>query len=282
MSVSMRTKTGLAVLAAVAVFSVLAGSAGAIIGGTPDTTHTYVGMADNGVFVCTGTLISSRIMVTAAHCFSDSVSVFGTDAQGHPRVEVTFDQQGFSTQPAPSFVMGTYYFNPDFCLGCRKGLPGADTNDEAIIVLDQAQNRGFAVLPAIGFDAGLRTGTVLDISGYGVQHFGKPDPCDPNCKKQPDAFFTRVGATSNLLNVGKGKQGEFIKISGNTSQGKGGQCFGDSGGPLFLSGTNTMIGETTFGTNGQCAGVGYDTRLDTPSAQDFIFGTAASLGLSIP
>ena len=269
-------------VASLGAFLAFNGSAGAIIGGTPDNTHTYVGMADNGPFVCTATLISPRIMVTAAHCFSDSTSQFGTDAAGHPRVEVTFDQQGFFTQPAPTFWLGTYYSNPDWCVGCNHGVPGFDTNDEAIIVLDTAQSRGLAVLPALGFDETLRTGTALDISGYGVQHFGKPDPCDPNCKKQPDAFFTRMKATANLLNVGKGKQGEFIKISGNTSQNKGGQCFGDSGGPLFLAGTNTMIAETTFGTNGQCAGVGYDTRLDTASAQNFIFGTARSLGLTIP
>jgi secreted trypsin-like serine protease len=269
-------------VASLGAFLAFNGSAGAIIGGTPDNTHTYVGMADNGPFVCTATLISPRIMVTAAHCFSDSTSQFGTDAAGHPRVEVTFDQQGFFTQPAPTFSRGTYYSNPEWCVGCNHGLPGFDTNDEAIIVLDTAQSRGLAVLPALGFDETLRTGTVLDISGYGVQHFGKPDPCDPNCKKQPDAFFTRMKATAKLLNVGKGKQGEFIKISGNTSQNKGGQCFGDSGGPLFLAGTNKMIAETTFGTNGQCAGVGYDTRLDTASAQNFIFGTARSLGLTIP
>jgi secreted trypsin-like serine protease len=269
-------------VASLGAFLAFNGSAGAIIGGTPDNTHTYVGMADNGPFVCTATLISPRIMVTAAHCFSDSTSQFGTDAAGHPRVEVTFDQQGFFTQPAPTFWLGTYYSNPEWCVGCNHGLPGFDTNDEAIIVLDTAQSRGLAVLPALGFDETLRTGTVLDISGYGVQHFGKPDPCDPNCKKQPDAFFTRMKATANLLNVGKGKQGEFVKISGNTSQNKGGQCFGDSGGPLFLAGTNKMIAETTFGTNGQCAGVGYDTRLDTASAQNFIFGTARSLGLTIP
>lgn len=278
----MRTMFALATVAAAACFCVFTGSAGAILGGTPDTTHTYVGMADNGVFVCTATLVSPRILVTAAHCFSDSDSVYGTDADGNPRVEVTFDQQGFFTQPAPTFFMGTYYFNSGFCTGCGKGLPGFDTNDEAIIVLDESQARGFATLPPVGFDEGLPTGTKVDITGYGVQHFGKPDPCDPNCKKQPDAFFTRLGATANLLNVGKGKQGEFLKISGNTSQGKGGQCFGDSGGPLFLAGTSTMIGETSFGTNGQCAGVGYDIRLDTTSAQDFIYGTAASLGLSIP
>jgi secreted trypsin-like serine protease len=195
---------------------------------------------------------------------------------------VTFDQQGLFTQPAPTFWIGTYYSNPAWCIGCNKGLPGFDTNDEAIIVLDTAQDRGLATLPALGFDDSLRTGTALDISGYGVQHFGKPDPCNPSCKKQPDAFFTRMRATANLLSVGKGKQGEFVLISANTSQGKGSQCFGDSGGPLFLAGTNRLIAETTFGTNGQCAGVGYDTRLDTASARNFIFGTASSLGLSIP
>jgi Trypsin len=276
----MRLRFILPAAAGLAAFVAFTGSAGAIIGGTPDSTHTYVGMADNGIFVCTATLISPRIMVTAAHCFTTSTSAFGT-SNGHPRVEVTFDQQGFFATP-PTFWMGTYYSHPNWCTGCAKGLGGFDTNDIAIIVLDTPQNRGLATLPSIGFDETLRTGTVLDISGYGVQHFGKPDPCDPNCKKQPDAFFTRMKATSNLLSVGKGKQGEFVKISGNTSQNKGGQCFGDSGGPLFLAGTNRLIAETTFGTNGQCAGVGYDTRLDTTSAQNFIFGTASSLGLRIP
>jgi secreted trypsin-like serine protease len=259
------------------------GPAGAIIGGTPDTTHTYVGLEHNGVFACTGTLISPRVLVTAAHCFSDSTSVFGTDGEGHPRVEVIFDQQGVFTQPAPTGHLGTYYFDPGFGVGLLGGgLPGFDTHDVAIIVLDDSlPGLGHANLPPVGLDATLPTGTKVDISGYGVQHFGKPDPCDPNCKKQPDAFFTRFGATSNLLSVGKGKLGEFVKISGTTSQGKGGQCFGDSGGPILLSGTNTLMAETSFGTNGNCSGVGYDFRLDTAEAQTFIFTTLASLGLSL-
>ena len=274
-------------LAFICVFLVstmaFSGSAGAIVGGTPDTTHTYVGLEDNGVFVCTGTLISPRVLVTAAHCFSDSTSVFGTDAQGHPRVEVTFDQQGFFTQPFPTEHMGTYYFDPGFGPGLLGGgLPGFDTHDVAIIVLDDSlPSLGHANLPPIGLTETLRTGTDVDISGYGVQHFGKPDPCDPNCKKQPDAFFTRFGATANLLSVNKGKLGEFVKISANTAQGKGGQCFGDSGGPILLSGTNTLIAEVSFGTNGTCSGVGYDFRLDTAEAQAFILTTLASLGVAL-
>lgn len=274
----------LMLLALVCVVSMtFAGSASAIIGGTPDATHTYVGLEHNGVFACSGTLISPRVLVTAAHCFSDSTSRFGTDGNGHPRVEVTFDQQGFFTQPAPTEHLGTYYFDPGFGVGLNGGgLPGFFTHDVAIIVLDEAlPSLGHANLPAIGFDASLPTGSKVDISGYGVQHFGKPDPCDPSCRKQPDAFFTRFGATSNLLSVDKGTLGEFVKISANTSQGKGGQCFGDSGGPIFLSGTRTLLAVTSFGTNRNCSGVGYDFRLDTTEAQNFILTTLASLGLSL-
>lgn len=279
----MRVRFMLLALVCSVSMMVFAASAGAIIGGTPDTTHTYVGLEHNGVFVCSGTLISPRVLVTAAHCFSDTTSIFGTDGQGHPRVAVTFDQQGLLAQPAPTQYLGTYYFDPGFGFGVNGGgLPGFDTHDVAIIVLDDSlPSLGHANLPPIGLDASLPTGTNLDISGYGVQHFGKPDPCDPNCKKQPDAFFTRFGATANLLSVGKGTLDEFVKISGNMSQGKGGQCFGDSGGPIFLSGTRTLIAETSFGTNGSCSGVGYDFRLDTTEAQNFIFSTLASLGLSL-
>jgi hypothetical protein len=267
-------------LAAIVVALLVPSSANAIIGGTPDFAHPYVGLEDNGVFACTGTLVSPRVMVTAAHCFSDSESVFGT-VNGQPRVEVTFDQQGFFAAD-PQFRMGTYYWDPLFCVGCGPGLPGFDTHDVALIVLDQPVAMPiYGRLPPLNFDATLRTGTVLDIVGYGVQHFGKPDPCDPNCKKQPDAFFTRFAATSRLLRVGAGKDGEFVKISGTTSQKKGGQCFGDSGGPLFLHGTNVLVAEVSFGTNGNCSGVGYDLRLDTPAAQDFIFRTLAALGLTL-
>jgi hypothetical protein len=63
----------LAVLAVAAGMLWFAAPASAITHGQPDgTRHPYVGLEDNGVFACTGSLISPTVVVTAAHCFSDS------------------------------------------------------------------------------------------------------------------------------------------------------------------------------------------------------------------
>lgn len=245
----------------------LAGSAGAIVGGTPDFAHPYVGLEDNGTTGCTGTLLSSRVLVTAAHCFSDSASKYGS-AGGQPRIRVTFDQQGVFDAERTSYF-GAYYWDPGFCAGCGHGLPGFDTHDVALIVLDKPVRYGRASLPALGFESTLPTGTSVDVVGYGVQSFGKPSPCDPSCKPVPDAYFTRYAASAQLLSVAD----EFLKISAA-------QCKGDSGGPVFLGGTSTLLAEVSFG-NSTCTGVGYDYRLDTSAAQSFIFGTLSRLGLSL-
>ncbi len=265
----MRLKFILFALASAASALAVAGSAGAILGGAPDTAHPDVGLEDNGVFACSGTLISPRVIVTAAHCFSGSTSVYGGTPTA-PRVEVTFDQQGFFADN-PRFVMGTYHWDPQFCIGCSGGLPGFDTHDVAIIVLDKSVRLpAYGQLPSLGLVDTLPNGSTVDIVGYGVQHFGKPDPCDPNCQKTPDAFFTRFSGTANLSAANDTISSSFIKISGNTSQGKAATCYGDSGGPNFLGGTNILVAETSFGVNPFCGGVGYDYRLDTAQALGWI------------
>jgi len=117
------------------LFAVLPTSAGAIIGGQPDgNNHPYVAYADNGVFACSTTLLSPTVMLTAAHCFSDSTSAWGVNTvTGGSIVRATFDPD--LTQPNPSRVWhwGTYYFDPQFAIGSAGGLPGFDMHDEAII-----------------------------------------------------------------------------------------------------------------------------------------------------
>ena len=48
----------------------------------------------------------------------------------------------------------------------------------------------------------------------------------------------------------------WVVLQPNPAQGKGGICFGDSGGPNFLDDGTVVAGITSFGLNGNCAGTG--------------------------
>ncbi len=222
----------------------LAGPAGAIVGGSPDSAHPYVGLLDNGSEGCSGTLISPRVVVTAAHCFSSGPSKWGTD-QGQPKIRVTFDQQGIFNPNRTSYF-GVYYWDPSYCSPCGPGGKRFDSHDVAVLILDSSVSMPkYGVLPSAGFDDSLHTNTPLDLVGYGVQAFLKPNVPDLN------AVLTRYAATAKLVSVDT----EFLKVSAA-------QCFGDSGGPVFLAGTNRMIAEVSYSANPLCNGVAYDYRLD--------------------
>ena len=62
----------------------------------------------------------------------------------------------------------------------------------------------------------------------------------------------------------------FLKLTANPAQGKGGTCFGDSGGPDLLGDTNIILGVNSFVTNGNCAGVTFSERIDIPEILEWI------------
>ena len=109
--------------------------------------------------------------------------------------------------------------------------------------------------------------TEVDIVGYGVQGFvrggGQP---------QQIFLFTRYFAPSLLIQSNNVQSVEFIKLTANPSKGKGGTCFGDSGGPDLLGGTNIVLAVNSYVTNGNCAGVTYTNRVDLQDVLDFING----------
>jgi hypothetical protein len=80
----------------------------------------------------------------------------------------------------------------------------------------------------------------------------------------------RFFAPSLLIQSNNRQSTEFLKLSANPAQGKGGTCFGDSGGPNLLGGTNIVLGVNSYVTNGNCSGVTYSQRVDLPDILQFI------------
>src|SRR4028119_30862 len=94
-------------LASMALATLFAGGvAQAIINGQPDrNAHPYVGMVYNDESLCSGTLISPRVFLTAAHC----TEFF---EEGNSKVYVTFEQRA-DFRPDDAYV-GTPHTHPRY------------------------------------------------------------------------------------------------------------------------------------------------------------------------
>jgi hypothetical protein len=241
----MRLKT----MAGVVIAAVLATVAPVltITNGQPDgNRHPYVGLAiqlipgTNLISICSGSALSDTRFLTAAHCFDPDLPVFVTYKNAPP----------YSL--ANDFTQGTFY--------------PSDTYDVAVIVLDEPSDPGaFAVLPTAGLVDELPMMTDVDVIGYGVQGFirggGPPTRL---------SLLTRYFAPSQLVQSNDVISSQFLTLTANPSKGTGGICFGDSGGPDILSGTNIILGVNSFVTNSNCTGVTYSQRIDLPEVLAFI------------
>ena len=262
----MRKKVLLAALALVFALALVV-PASAITGGTPDgDDHPYVGTIwwpipgmEGWYSLCSASAISPTKLVTAGHCAPDG------DA-----VEVLFQYQGAFW----GYYTATFHRHPEYCENCAPGLPGFINNDVAVVILDAVQAYSlpslpsYAQLPTEGLVDTLKMNTPIDLVGYGVQkRVHIPGEGAPFWTHEA---FTRYYAPTELLAANFVHSDRFIKMRANASQGSGGTCFGDSGGPNLLDGTNTILAVNSYVTNSNCAGVVYSNRIDTSSALTFI------------
>ena len=274
----MRRITFALVLALAMVFSVI-GSASAITNGVPDgNNHPYVGLAVfdiNGQpsHRCSASLLSPTIVLTAGHCTVGTSAArvwFDSVVQGNPE---------YPFSGATSYD-GVAYTHPDFCNPCGNGLPGFSSNDVGIIVLSEPVPTSvvstYVELPDEGLVDTLANKTPIDFVGYGVQEQIKTSP-----GQSPRARWTgpriRMFAPSELVSGEFKHSEEFMKLALNAGGGSGGTCFGDSGGPDLMGGTNVVLAVNSYVTNVNCSGVGYSARVDTASVlswiNDFLDGT---------
>jgi Trypsin len=247
----------------------------AIINGEPDTrpnAHPYAGayvvkLEGELRAVCSGTLISPKVFLTAGHC-TEARKILGLPKE--PPTYVTFDP---TFEPGSSKVIkGTPYTHPKSCNPIRPisdprcapppGLPGFPPDipqyDVGVVVLEKPVRMAtYGALPDAGLVDTLEKGQRFTTVGYGLRTF------DPSGDE-------RYRATVKLLNANPPVGDMYLRTTGFRGIGQGGEgfCSGDSGGPLFLPNQVTIVGVTSWSESnlitGLCTQPLYFQRMDLP------------------
>ena len=210
-----------------------------IVGGTSDDSHPDVValIRGGGRPGCTGTLISTNVVVTAAHCVEASSTTpevfFGSDV----------------TLPGQARAVSYVRRHPTFD---RSTL----ANDLAIVVLDEPATIAPATLGTTALDSTF-TGTSLRIVGFGR---GQGSGAIAGSKMQGTTLVTAVFPSSFTARPGPAQA-----------------CEGDSGGPAFLlvDGQERLVGVTSAG-DAACEVSASYTRIDpyVPFIQRYVEAAA--------
>ena len=242
-------------------------------------TGAFIVKSTNGeIFpICSGTLITPNVFLTASHCtlfYTQDLAPEGDVAY------VSLDQSipfgSLTSNKTELLRVAHVVSNPNF------NQSQGDSGDIGVLILER-DVRGVppAKLPACGLldqlvaQNGLKKATFTN-AGYGLQNrvVGGGLPFFQDLNPIPRMFSFSSFSSLNGAN---------LHLSQNPSTGNGGTCFGDSGGPNFLTvnGQQLIVSITITG-DAVCRSTNVAYRLDTVSAQGFLAYVNGAFGTSIP
>ena len=227
--------------------------------------------------ICSGSLITPDVFLTASHCtqyFTNVLAPLGYTAY------VSFDQSipfgSLTSNKTKLYAVENVVTNPNY------NQSQSDSGDIAVLILESTV-RGITpvTLPECGLldylvaQNGLKN-AVFTNAGYGLQNrvVGGGVPYFQDLNPIPRMYSF---SSFNSLNGG------YLRLSQNPSTGNGGTCFGDSGGPNFLTvgGQQIQVSITITGDS-VCRSTNVVYRLDTASAQAFFAYVNEVYGTAIP
>jgi hypothetical protein len=216
--------------------------------------------------ICSGTLISPTVFLTASHCTAS----FEQDlAPRNFEAFVSFDKSvpfGNLTDRRTNLIRVTQVVtNPYY------NQSQSDPGDIAVLLVDDKYTRGIppARLPSKGLldqlaaQNGLKAATFMPV-GYGLQNrvVGGGVPYFQDMNPIPRLFAV---SGFNSLNDA------FLRLSQNPATGYGGTCFGDSGGPNFFNyNGERLLAAITITGDAVCRSTNVTYRLDIPSSRNFL------------
>jgi len=239
----------------------LVGIASAITFGQPDgDEHPNVGAMivkepDGEYYLyCSGTLIAPDVFLTASHC-TVAAAAYGADPHD---VYVTFDP---IYDGAATLHRGTYDINPNY------GHDMHDLHDVAVIILDKPIKKKItpAQLPPAGLLDDLEETHDLKGQEFVTVGYGRLR----NEKTRGPHAIGDAGERYYAEQTFLALKPYWLQISMNPSTGSGGTCYGDSGGPHFLGGSDIVVSLTVTG-DAWCRATDVTYRLDTDSARDYL------------
>ncbi|HEY3188778.1 MAG TPA: serine protease [Solirubrobacteraceae bacterium] len=229
-----------ALLLTLALCLVPAQSAHAVVGGhnVPAGKYPYVAyITIDSAFACTGTLVTSTIVVTAGHCSSITPGMASVPV-GQPGQLI--DVSVGSNKPDQGVHPGVArtIVNSDY------NILNGDSYDVSLIELAAPVNLPTVKVAGKGEEALWKPGTMATIAGFGVTSEGGDAPAVMQEAQVPittDAYAT--GAYGSSFDP-------KTMLAAGFPNGGVDTCQGDSGGPLLVpaaDGTLRLAGDTSWG-----------------------------------